>query len=474
MTGEDAARLELGPEAMRAFGQAVVDAIVDHMAALPGKRVSARSDRSTLDARLWTPPPRTPSDARAVLDEAVRDVLAHCMYPAHPRFFAFVPGPSNFVGAMADALAAGFNLFCGTWFESSGAAEVELVTLEWLRQAMGLPAGFSGLFVSGGSVANLTALATARAVMLEDRMEGAVAYGSDLTHMSLDKAFRLLGFARERFRRLPADDAGRLSAEALAGAVAEDRARGLRPFLVIANAGTTNTGAVDPLADLARLCRAEGLWLHVDGAYGAAAAITPQGRARLAGLGEAHSLVVDPHKWLFQPYEAGIVLVRDMAWLRRAFAVDPDYMQDTAPSRGEINFCDHGIQLTRGFRALKLWLTIKVFGMDALASAVRRGMDLAEAAGRRIAADPRFELATAPSLGVVTFRYRPRGAADETAIDAANRRIVAAMLEDGLAVVTSTQWRGRTVLRLCTINPRTTEEDVARTLLRLGELGDRG
>ncbi|MSP82671.1 MAG: decarboxylase [Alphaproteobacteria bacterium] len=474
MNGVDAARLELSPERMRAFGHGVVDAIIAHMTNLETASATPRATRAAMDATLWTPPPRGPTDANAVLAQTVRDVFGHCMDPGHPRYFAFVPGPNNYVGAMADALASGFNAFCGTWLESAGAAEVELVTLDWLRQGMGLPDGFGGLFVSGGSVANLTALAASRTVMLDDRIEGAVAYGSDLTHRALDKAFRILGFRSEQFRRLPCDDEGRLPVDTLGHAIATDRAAGLRPFCVVANAGTTNTGAVDPLPEIARLCRSENLWLHVDGAYGAAAALTRHGRARLAGIGDAHSLVIDPHKWLFQPYEAGVVLVRDMAWLRRAFAIDADYMQDTAPSTGEINFCDHGIQLTRGFRALKLWMTIKVFGLDALTAAVQRGIDLAETAGRLIAAHPRFEVVTPPSLGVVTFRYRPAAALDEGEIDSLNRRIVAAMLDDGFALVTSTLIRGRTVLRLCTINPRTTEGDLAATLARLADLGDRG
>ncbi|MGH6718303.1 MAG: pyridoxal phosphate-dependent decarboxylase family protein, partial [Alphaproteobacteria bacterium] len=253
----------------------------------------------------------------------------------------------------------------------------------------------------------------------------------------------------------------------LGRAIAADRAAGLRPFLIVANAGTTNTGAIDPLPALGRLAEDDGLWLHVDGAYGAAAALTARGRALLDGLGGAHSVVVDPHKWLFQPYEIGALLVRDPAWLRRAFAMDADYLQDTGAGQGEINFCDHGLQLTRGFRALKLWMTVQVFGMDALQAAIDHGLDLAEHAGRLLEAHPRFEVMTPPSLGVVTFRYMPKAGG----ADAINRDLVEAMIRDGFTLATSTTVRGHTVLRLCAINPRTTEADVAAVIDRIARLG---
>lgn len=468
----DQARLELAPEAMRAFGHAVVDAIVDRLADQASLKVTTRKTRAELDALLWQDPPAGPTDPNAVLARVVEHVLGNCMIPSHPRFFAFVPGPSSFVGAMADALVAGFNPFAGTWFESSGAAEVELLTIDWLRRAFGLPEGAGGLFVSGGSVANLTALAAARHMKLADRVAGAVGYGSALVHGSLDKAFHILGFGREQFRRLPVGDDGRLVPGTVAEAVAADRARGLRPFLIIANAGTTNTGAVDPLPALADLAAAGGLWLHVDGAYGAAVALTARGAAALDGLGRADLVVVDPHKWLFQPYEIGAVLVRQRDWLKRTFQSEADYMQDTEPLNREINFCDHGIQLTRGFRALKLWMTVQVHGMDAIRAAIEHGLGLAEHAEQLLRADRRFEVMTPASLGVVTFRYVGQGKGAGN-LDALNRAIVGAMIEDGFALATSTQVRGATVLRFCTVNPRTSEGDMAAVIEHIAILGAR-
>ena len=461
--------LELTPEAMRAFGYRVVDLIVDHMAALDGKRVTGGGDRQTLDDRLGGPPPEHGADPGAVLDTFERDVAPNVMYTNHPRFFAFVPGPSNFVGAMADALSAGFNIIACDWLEAPAAATIERVTVDWLRQFCGLPEGAGGLFTSGGSVANLTAMAAARHVMLDDRIEGAVVYCSAQAHGSNRKALRVLGFGDDQVRGVEVDDGLRLDVDALAAAIAADRAAGLRPFSVIATAGTTNTGAVDPLDAIAELCAREGLWLHVDGAYGAPAVLTERGGRALAGLGRAHSIAIDPHKWLFQPFEIGCVIVREAHWLPRTFGLAQEYMQDTVG--GEINYGDHGIQLTRSFRALKLWMTIKVHGMAAIRAAIDRGIDVAEEAEGLLRASGAFDIVTPAQLGIVTFSYRLDGSGADP--DAVNKAIVEALIADGHAMLSSTQLGGRTVLRLCTINPRTTTRDLESTIALLARLGGR-
>ena len=456
--------LELTPEAMRGFGYRVVDMIVDHMAALDGKRVTGGGDRQTLDGLLGGPPPEDGADPATVLDAFERDVAPNMMYTNHPRFFAFVPGPSNFVGAMADALAAGFNIIACDWLEAPAAATIERVTVDWLRQFCGLPEGAGGLFTSGGSMANLTAMAAARHVMLDNRIEGAVVYCSAQAHGSNRKALRVLGFADDQIRPVAVDDGLRLDVDALATAIAADRAASLRPFSVIASAGTTNTGAVDPLDAIADLCAREGLWLHVDGAYGAPANLTARGRRVLTGLGRAHSIAIDPHKWLFQPFEIGCVIVREAHWLPRTFTLAQEYMQDTEGD--EINYGDHGFQLTRSFRALKLWMTIKVHGMAAIRAAIDHCIDTAEAAEALLRATDAFDIVTPAQLGVVTFSYR----ADDP--DTVNKAIVEALIADGHAMLTSTRLDGRTVLRLCTINPRTTTGDIESTVALLARLGE--
>lgn len=463
--------LRLSREEMRELGYRVVDLIVEHYEALPQKEVTRRADRARLEARLREPCPEEGSDPLTVLERLQRDVLDHIMHLDHPRFFAFVPGPSNFVGAMADALASGFNVFAGTWLEASGPTEIELVTIDWLRQACGLPAAGGGLFVSGGSLANITALAVARQVRLRNRTDGAVVYGSDQTHSSIQRGLGVLGFEVGQFHKVLSDDQYRLDVAALQRAVEADRAAGRVPFCVVANAGTTNTGAVDPLGALAELCHEEGLWLHADGAYGAAAVFCERGRSLLEGLGEVDSLAVDPHKWLFQPYEAGCVLVRNEPWLRETFHILPEYMEDTVGREGEINLCDRGIQLTRGFRALKLWMSFQVFGRSGFEAAVNRGFELAETAERALRELPGWEVVTPAQMGVVTFRCVPEGLAAGQ-INRLNRDLVDAMIADGLAMISTTVLQGQTVVRLCTINPRTADEDVLATIGRLDRLAE--
>jgi glutamate/tyrosine decarboxylase-like PLP-dependent enzyme len=281
----------------------------------------------------------------------------------------------------------------------------------------------------------------------------------------------VLGFAPERLRILPSDDEFRMDVHALERAMNEDARAGLIPLAVVASAGTTNTGAVDPLPEIAKICRRAGAWLHVDGAYGAAAALTGQGSALLGGLGEADSLSMDPHKWLFQPYECAVILVRDARALRDTFREVPEYLRDSDLSAEEVNFRDWGVQLTRGFRAFKLWLSIQTFGMAAFRDAIGWGIHLAEVAERELRTSPEWEILTPAQLGILTFRHRPAGVEGDAALDAHQRAVTAEVTRGGWALLSTTELRGRASLRLCTINPRTTEDDVRETLRRLGAAG---
>ncbi|MCH7870746.1 MAG: decarboxylase, partial [Planctomycetes bacterium] len=248
-----------------------------------------------------------------------------------------------------------------------------------------------------------------------------------------------------------------------------DRAAGKRPFCVIANAGTTNTGAVDPLPALADFCQEHDLWLHVDGAYGAAAVICDEGRTALRGIDRADSLVLDPHKWLFQPFECGCVLVRERGWLADTFRMTPDYLQDAHRKEPETNFCDWGLQLTRSARALKLWMSIKVFGLAAFRDAVQQGFEQARFAERCLRSANCWEIVTPAQMGIVSFRYAPIDATTDV-VDAVNDRLVAAVFDDGYAMISSTQLHGRTVLRMCPINPRTSEDDIISSIDQIGRL----
>jgi glutamate/tyrosine decarboxylase-like PLP-dependent enzyme len=461
-------RLELDADRMRALGHRVVDMIVDHLARLGEKSTGRILPRGELEAWLRQPPPEEGTDPDAVLDTLERQVLSGILHVNHPRFFAFVPLPGNYISVLADALAAGFAVFSGTWMAGSGPAEVELVAVDWLREICGLPRGARGLFLSGGSMANLTALAAARHARLGSEWADAVVYGSDQLHASVDRALAVLGFSPGRLRKIATDPDFRISLPALRSAVAEDRRAGLRPFCVVANAGSTNTGAVDPLEEIADLCTEANLWLHADGAYGAPAVLTEKGRTLLRGLDRVDSLTLDPHKWLFQPLEMGCLILREGRLLREAFEVRPEYMKDTERGEEEVNFCDYGIQLTRSFRALKLWMSFKVFGLGAFRRAVEHGLQLAELAGRLVDQSPSWAPVTPPMLGVLTFRWAGNFAGPDAA-DAFHHRLSARMIRSGFAVVTTTRLAGRTVLRLCTNNPRTTAEDVRRTFRKLEE-----
>jgi aromatic-L-amino-acid decarboxylase len=463
-------RLELSPEQMRAIGYQVIDLLVDHFAKGHTESTGAKRARAELEQMLGSGIPETASDPHEMLLTVKEHVLDNKLHVDHPRFFAFVPSPNNFISAMADALAAGFNVFTGTWFAGSGPAFIELTVTDWLRQLCGLPEGAGGLFVSGGSMANLTGLAVARHVQLGDELEGAVAYISDQCHSSIRRALRVLGLRNEQIRTIGTDAGFRLTVDAIQAEVSADRRAGRRPFCLVVNAGSTNTGAVDPLRAAADFCRTDGLWLHVDGAYGAPAVITAEGRQMLDGLELADSLSLDPHKWLFQSFEAGCVLVRDRSLLLQTFQVMPEYLRDTEGRLEEINFGNYGVQLSRSFRALKLWLSLHTFGLENFRKAIARGIQLAEIAERELRASGDWEVVTSASLAIVTFRYLVPGR-PEAEIDALQGRIVEAMLADGYAIASSTVLNGRPVLRFCMINPRTTDDEVRETIRRMVEMG---
>lgn len=466
------ARLELSAEQMRALGNQVVELLVDHFSHIHDESVGRKGSPAELQALLGGPAPEAPGNPSEIFAPLKQQLFANMLHVDHPRFFAFVPGPNNFVSVMADALAAGFNTFTGTWFAGSGPAQVELTVINWLRQICGFPDGAGGLLVSGGSMANLTGLAVARHEKLDDDVADAVAYVGDQCHSSVARAFRVLGIKRDNIRAIPSDPDLRMSMESLRSAVADDRSAGKRPFCVVANAGTTNTGAVDPLREIADLSKSENLWFHIDGAYGAPAVLAEKGRAALAGLELADSLSLDPHKWLFQSFETGCVLVRDRALLLRTFQVMPEYLRDTEGVVEEVNFGNYGVQLTRSFRALKIWLSIRTFGLASFRKAIERGIEISEIAQRELETTEGWKIVTPARLAVVTFRYDPPGL-DDAAVDALQGRMVEAMLADGYALATSTVLKGRPVLRFCTINPRTTDDEIRETVRRMTKMGRR-
>ncbi len=465
-----ASELEMTPDAMRELVREAAELVVRRIDRLPEELPWRGADRAELEPLLREPAPERGRPAHEVLERAVRDVLSVAGRVDHPRFFAFVPSAPTWPGVVADFLAAGFNTFQGTWLESSGPSQIELVVTDWFREWVGYPPEAGGLFTSGGSAASLDALVAAREAA--GAPERPAVFMSDQSHSALQRAARIVGVRPDGVRRVASDRDFRIRMDELHRSVAEARAAGFTPVAVCANAGATNTGAVDPLDAMADYCADAGIWLHVDAAYGGFAVLTERGRALFRGLDRADSITLDAHKWLFQPFEAGCLLVRDVRHLERAFSVHPEYLQDAELGMEHVNFADRGLQLTRSFRALKVWMSVQTFGLAAFRRAVAGGIELADRAASYVADSATLELLCPASLGVVCFRFGPpdRGM-DEQALERLNEAIQGRVIETGMAMMSSTRLKGVYSLRLCILAHRTTWADVEATLAAVERFG---
>ena len=447
--------LALDSQTMRELGYRTVDLLVERLERERGGPPLRRATPAEMRERLHGPPPEQPEPFEEILERLERDVLPFASRDGHPRFFGFVPFAGTWPGALGDLIASGSNLYAGSWMESAGASQVELEVLGWFEDWIGYPPDAAGSLVSGGSAGNITALACAREAVAGPMRDDLILYVSDQAHSSIARAARMLGFRPEQVRVLPSDERFRLAPETLEAAITADLARGLNPFCAVAQGGATNTGSVDPLESLAEVCREHGAWLHVDAAYGGFAALADPGL--LPGLAHADSVVLDPHKWLYQPFECGCVLVRDGQALRNAFEILPDYLRDAEADAGEVNFCDLGLQLTRSARALKIWVSLRYFGLNAFREAIRRSLEVAAAAARRVEESQTLELMAPPSLGVVCFRRRDLD-------EAANAGLVSALERSGTGLISTTRLHGRFALRMCVLNHQSTPEDVEAVL----------
>ncbi len=444
--------------------------ILDRIEGLPEDVAWRGGSRQELEALLREEAPEEGRPPEDVVRRAVEQILPIAGRVDHPRFFAFVPSSPTWPGILADYLAAGHNVFQGTWLGASGPSQLEVVVIDWFREWIGYPETAGGLFTSGGSAASLDAFVAAREAA--GAPERAAVYVSDQAHTALTRAARIVGVRPERIRSIRSDDHFRLDVDALREAVARDRAEGLEPIAVCANAGATNTGAVDPLDAIADYCAEAGIWMHVDAAYGGFAILSEAGRTALRGLERADSIAMDAHKWLFQPFEAGCLMVKDVSLLERAFSVRPEYMQDTEWGRDHPNFGDRGLQLSRSFRALKVWMSVQTFGMAAFRRAVSSGIELAARAEAYVRDSDVLQIANPASLGVLCFRVNPVGCGlDEEALERINDGVQARVIESGTAMMSSTRLRGLYSLRLCILNHTTTWEDVRETLEAIERFG---
>jgi aromatic-L-amino-acid decarboxylase len=420
-------------------------------------------------------PPARAEPLHDLLGDVERLIVPGLTHWNHPSFFAYFANSASGPGILGEMLAAAFNANAMLWKTSPAATELELVVLDWLRQMLGLPAGFFGVIQDTASTSTLIALAAAREAVpgLEARRRGLVGqarlrmYASDQAHSSIEKAGIVLGIGQDGFRAIPSDAAFRMDPQALAAAIAQDRAAGLTPFAVTATTGTTSTTSIDPVPEIAEICEREGLWLHVDAAYGGSAAVAPEFRFVLAGAERADSIVLNPHKWLFVPVDLSVLYTRRPEVVKRAFSLVPDYLR-TAEDDVAPNLMDYGVSLGRRFRALKLWMVIRAFGHEGLAARIREHVRLAQLFRAWLEADPAFEILAPSPLSVVCFRARFAGAS-ESEIDRRNEAMMNRVNATGDAYLSHTRLAGRTVLRLAVGNIRSEERHVRRAYERLRE-----
>lgn len=452
--------------ALRALGHRMLDDMIDHLARLRERPVWQEMPPAARAAASASPAPEGANPAD-LYETFRRIILPYASANQHPRFMGWVQGGGNAIGMLAEMLAAGLNLNCGG--RNHAGIEIEGGLVRWMAELVGFPATAGGLFVTGSSMANLIAVLAARRAALGPivRRSGLgaaplVAYASSGVHGCVPKALDIAGSGTEALRLVATDEAGRIDPEALTAAIAADYAAGFRPFLVVGSAGTVDTGAVDDLAVLAEICHNQRLWFHVDGAFGALALLSPALHPLLAGIEAADSLAVDFHKWGQVPYDAGLILVREQERLLDTFAQPSAYLRQEARglAAGAPWPCDLGPELSRGFRALKVWFTLHAYGPARLGAVIERSCALARALAARIDAEPALERLAPVALNVVCFRYVAAG----HDLDRLNADIVADIQEAGIAAPSTTTIGGRLAIRAAIVNHRSEEEDLMAML----------
>lgn len=454
--------LELTGEEMRGLALAALERIVRHIESLPEQPASRTRGGARLARSLAEPhPPEEGTPAGKLLDLLFRKAVPSSFNTAGPGYLAYIPGGGLFHSAVADLIADSVNRYSGVFAAAPALVQLEVNVLSWFREIAGFPQEARGVLTSGGSLASLIALVTARRERLpEDFLKGTI-YVSDQTHHSVAKSALIAGFPAANVREVPSDGRFRIRLDALEERVEEDRRRGFTPFLVVGNAGTTNSGAVDPLPGLAEAARRHGLWFHVDGAYGAFFRMTERGRRILAGMELADSLVLDPHKSLFLPYGTGALLVRDGAALKRAHGVAADYMPPIQDDPALADFCELSPELTRPYRGLRVWLPLKMHGIGPFREALDEKLDLARWAVDELRGIEGIEILAEPELSLLAFRWIPPGADLETGeLNRLNRKLLGRINDRRRVLLTGTLLHGRFAIRMCILSFRTHRDRV--------------
>lgn len=479
--------LDIDDESLRELANEFVRIATEYFANVAEGRVFPNVTGQQIKERFDTPPPFEKEPLAKILADC-DTVIDGSRHNGHPRFFGYVASPSTPAGAFADLLASTLNASVTSWRSAPAPTEVERTVVRWLGSLIGYDDQAQGLLTSGGSMANLNALliahrAKAEVPVARVGIRGTTApmiiYASDQVHLSITKAADILGLGQDNVRLLPSDASFCLDTTALRSAIEQDRRQGLKPFCVVGSAGTAATGAIDSLAEIARIARANDLWFHIDGAYGAPAAMIEDRRSMFAGLELADSISLDPHKWLYTPVDCGCLLFHDGATARKAFVTDADYIKVHELAEMEsFAFWDYGIELSRRFRALKVWLTLKYYGATRLIEAIRDDIAMAQYMAERIQAEPDLELLAPVQLSICCFRYAPARlraqieAADNATdreqlnveLNRLNERIMHRVQRGGRAYLSNAMLRGQFALRACIINFRTTRSDIDLTL----------
>ena len=474
--------LEMSGEEFRSLGHALVDRIAGFLDSLPQRKVTTGESpteiREVLNAERTLP--QRGADPAQLLDHAADLLMEHSLFNGHPRFWGYITSPAAPLGVLGEMLAAAVNPNVGAWLLSPMASEIEAQTIRWIAEMIAYPVTCAGLFVSGGNMANFVCFMAARQAHAEKNvrvlgMDGTRlrAYCSKDTHTWIQKAADIAGLGTDAIRWIATDGEMRMDVAALRRQIMQDKSAGETPFLVIGNAGSVSTGALDPLPELAEVCREFNLWFHVDGAYGGVAAVLPDAPKEFAGMRLADSVAVDPHKWLYAPIEAGCALVRDAEKLRAAFAYHPPYYHFGTEAT---NYFDLGPQNSRGFRALKVWLALQQVGRAGYEKMIAEDIRLAQEMYRRIPQYAALERLT-QSLSITTFRYVPPDlkASDERVdryLDQLNEALLTQLQNGGEAYLSNAVIEGRFALRACIVNFRTSIEDVEALLPIVVRIGD--
>lgn len=468
------APLSMDGEEFRRLGQQVVDDVADFLDSLRQRPVSPGAEPPDIRTVLGDPPlPEQGAPADALLSDTMQLMTEHSVFNGHPRFMGYITSSAAPIGALADLIAAAINANVGGWELSPMASEIEAQTIRWLAEFIGYPRDCGGIMVSGGNMANFVGFLAAKTAKApwDIRNEGLleqpqmVVYGSRETHTWIQKACDLFGLGTEAMRWVPLDEGRRMDVQALEELIVADKESGYFPFMVVGTAGSVTVGAVDSLPQIAEICRRHDLWFHVDGAYGAPAAVLPDAPPDLRGMSEADSVAFDPHKWLYSPLEAGCTLVRHQQHMVDAFSFHPEYYAfDDESAEPGINYYEFGLQNSRGFRALKVWVTLRLVGREGYRKMIGDDIALARALFDAAQAHPDLETFTC-NLSIATFRYAPQalredGEAVANYLNDLNERLVLRLMKGGEAFVSNAVIDGKYALRACIVNFNTSLEDV--------------